>query len=68
MLNEYWSYTAQTNIQSIQSVQFHIAGWIATQFFNEVILYYFLQSGHDTLLLLDMGKLYEVKQVWIVQH
>lgn len=57
-----------TNIQSIQSVQFHIASWIVTQLFSEVILYYFLQSGQDTLLLWDMSKLYEVKQVWNVQH
>lgn len=38
-----------TNIQSIQSVQFHIASWIVTPVFNEVILNYFYNL--DTALI-----------------
>lgn len=61
-----------TKIQSIQSIQFHIAGCFVTPLFRELIVYYyyFLDMA---LLLLDMSKLYEVKQGmihfhWTLQH
>lgn len=59
-------------IQSIQSIQFHIPSCFVTLLFREVIVYYYYYLDM-ALLLLDISKLYEVKQDmihfhWTLQH